>query len=201
MGGNDYDQALALQTVMPEFGFGDELSTGLPVPNTYFVDAVSTNDVNAQQRFYSAATLERLTLFAREAVPTYRCERLLTLREMRATYRLLREVELAKIGLSSDVQATVDCSAFEQGLLIEATREQLSDACERHLAHLRELIDDVSRQAGRQPARVYLTGGMAKARIVRDFLEATYVGMEFIDSDHFVSVTEGLAVWAQRLYS
>ena len=201
LGGNDYDQALALQAVMPEFGFGDQLNTGLPVPNTYFVDAVSTNDVNAQQRFYSAATLERLEVFARDAIPAHRCARLLTLREQRATYRLLREVELGKIGLSSAEQVKVDCTAFEQGLLVPANAAQLNAACERLLHHLRALIDEVSTQAGREPQRVYLTGGMSKAQIVRDFLQATYAGVEFIDSDHFVSVTEGLTVWARGLYA
>lgn len=200
LGGNDYDQVLALQAVMPEFGFGDHLTTGLPVPNTYFVDAVSINDVNAQQRFYSAATLERLQLFAKEAVPAQRCARLLALREQRATYRLLREVEMGKIELSAREGATVDCSALEQGLFVPVTGSQLAQACARLLEHLRLLIDEVATQAGRQPQRVYLTGGMSKATVVRNFLAATYAGVEFIDSDHFVSVTEGLTLWANRLY-
>ena len=170
------------------------------MPNTYFVDAVSINDVNAQQRFYSAATLERLQLFAKEAVPAQRCARLLALREQRATYRLLREVEMGKIELSAREGATVDCSALEQGLFVPVTGSQLAQACARLLEHLRLLIDEVATQAGRQPQRVYLTGGMSKATVVRNFLAATYAGVEFIDSDHFVSVTEGLTLWANRLY-
>ena len=53
IGGNDYDQLLALRALMRLLGYDDDLVSGLPIPNTYFVDAVSTNDVNAQQRFYS----------------------------------------------------------------------------------------------------------------------------------------------------
>jgi hypothetical chaperone protein len=40
IGGNDYDQLLALRAIMALLGFGDELSSGLPIPNKYFVDAV-----------------------------------------------------------------------------------------------------------------------------------------------------------------
>ncbi len=67
IGGNDYDQLLALRAFMPLLGFGDQLLSGLPIPNTYFVDAVSTNDVNAQQRFYSRKTLERMDRLVAEA--------------------------------------------------------------------------------------------------------------------------------------
>jgi len=199
-GGNDYDQALALHAVMPEFGFGDLLKSGLPVPNSYYVDAVATNDVNAQQRFYAASTRERLEFFAREAVPVERARRLLEVCEQRATYRLLRGVELAKIELSDAVQAKVELSDLEQGLAVEVSREQFLAATERLLSHLKSLIDEAVLSAGIKPSRVYLTGGMAKSRTVRDFLTATYPEVSFIDSDHFLSVTEGLTLWARKLY-
>ena len=41
---------------------------------------------------------------------------------------------------------------------------------------------------------------MAKSRTVRDFLTRCYPGVAFVDSDHFLSVTEGLTLWAHRLY-
>ncbi len=199
-GGNDYDQALALHAVMPEFGFGDLLKSGLPVPNSYYVDAVATNDVNAQQRFYAASTRERLEFFAREAVPVERARRLLEVSEQRATYRLLRGVELAKIDLSQASSARVELSDLEQGLAVEVSRDQFVVAAERLLDHLRSLIDEAVLSAGVKPSRVYLTGGMAKSHTVRDFLTKTYPAVSFIDSDHFLSVTEGLTLWARKLY-
>lgn len=199
-GGNDYDQALALYAVMREFGYGDLLKSGLPVPNSYFVDAVSTNDVNAQQRFYSKATRERLEFFAREAIPVDRARRLLEVCEQRATYRVLRGVELAKIALSDAELAHIDFSDIEQGFSVATTGEQLLASFERLLEHLKSLIDEAIASAGLAPERVYLTGGMAKSRVVREFLVATYPSVSFIDSDHFLSVTEGLTLWAQRLF-
>jgi len=200
-GGNDYDQALALHAVMPEFGFGDLLKSGLPVPNSYYVDAVATNDVNAQQRFYSAATRERLEFFSREAVNVERTQRLLDVCEQRATYRLLRGVELAKIELSKAEQTGVALDDLEQGLLIAVTNQQFVDSVQRLLLHLKELVDEAVLSAGIKPTNVYLTGGMAKSRALRDFLKTTYRDLNFIDSDHFLSVTEGLTLWARKLYS
>jgi len=172
----------------------------LPVPNSYFVDAVATNDVNAQQRFYASSTRERLEFFAREAVPVERARRLLELSEQRATYRLLRGVELAKIDLSDALSSNVELSELEQGLAVEVSRDQFLAATERLLAHLQGLIDEAVLSAGIKPSRVYLTGGMAKSRTVRDFLTATYPDVSFVDSDHFLSVTEGLTLWAKKLF-
>ena len=200
-GGNDYDQALALHAVMPAFGFGDHLKSGLPVPNSYYVDAVATNDVNAQQRFYRAATRERLEFFAREAVPCERARRLLEVCEQRATYRLLRGVELAKIELSDSERARILLEDLEQGFTVEVSQAQFQVAAERLFAHLKGLIDEAVLSAGIKPQRVYLTGGMAKSRALREFLTATYPDVDFIDSDHFLSVTEGLTLWARKLFA
>ena len=35
LGWNDFDQMLALKGVMPSLGFGDELTTGLPIPKPW----------------------------------------------------------------------------------------------------------------------------------------------------------------------
>ncbi|MEM7219347.1 MAG: molecular chaperone [Pseudomonadota bacterium] len=200
-GGNDYDQALALRAVMPEFGFGYELSTGLPIPNTYFVDAISTNDVNAQQRFYGQDSHERLTFFARESQAPERSARLLALHEGRATYRLLRQVELGKIALSDIAETRIDLDGIEQGFDVAVDRDAFAQGAERLLQRLQALIDDVIGSAGTQPETVYLTGGMAKSRIVRDFLAARYPDFRLLDSDHFMSVTEGLTRWARRVFA
>jgi len=56
IGGNDYDQLLAFRGLTPALGLAGKRSNGLPLPNHLFMDAVSINDVNAQQRFYSLVT-------------------------------------------------------------------------------------------------------------------------------------------------
>ncbi len=200
LGGNDYDQVLALQAVMPALGYGAELRNGRLVANNYLVDAVSTNDVNAQQRFYAKACGERLQELVALSVVPEKLERLLALRAGRGTYRLLRQVELTKIALSEHPNAEVDLDFVEPGFRLPASRTEFGMASERLLDHLQGLIREVLAQSEAPPDVVYLTGGMAKAAIVRDHLSQELAGIPQLDSDHFASVTEGLTLWAKRLY-
>ena len=200
IGGNDYDQLLALRAIMVLLGFGDELVSGLPIPNTYFVDAVSTNDVNAQQRFFSRRTLGRLDRLLFEARSPERLARLKAVQTGRLTYRIVRSAEVAKVALSDEQNTAIDLDYLEQGLLGATDRLEFAQACERLLVHLQGLVGEAVTAAGRQPDVIYLTGGMARAPIVRSYLDREYPLAKFVDSDHFASVTEGLTLWAQRLF-
>jgi len=200
IGGNDYDQLLALRAIMVLLGFGDELVSGLPIPNTYFVDAVSTNDVNAQQRFFSRRTLGRLDRLLFEARSPERLARLKAVQTGRLTYRIVRSAEVAKVALSDEQNTAIDLDYLEQGLLGATDRLEFAQACERLLVHLQGLVGEAVTAAGRQPDVIYLTGGMARAPIVRSYLDREYPRAKFVDSDHFASVTEGLTLWAQRLF-
>jgi hypothetical chaperone protein len=201
IGGNDYDQLLALRAFMPLLGFGDDLLSGLPIPNTYFVDAVTTNDVNAQQRFYSRKSLERLDRLVAEAQRPERVSRLRAVQAERLTYRIVASAEAAKVALSDAETAVIDLDYLEQGLCGAADRQQFAQACERLLVHLQGLVTESVNAAGREPDVIYLTGGMARATIVRNYLERKFPGARFVDSDHFASVTQGLTLWARRLFA
>jgi hypothetical chaperone protein len=201
LGGNDYDQALALITLMPEFGMGDFLGSGLPIANNYFVDAVSTNDVNAQQRFYGRATGERFHELLNDAVHPERFSRLVRLRSGRGSYHLLREAELAKIALSGEASAVTDLSFVEPGLAPICTREQLKRSSQRLREHLAALITETMAQGGTEPDAVYLTGGMARSAVVRAHLARVVGNVPLVDSEHFTSVTQGLALWSQRIFA
>jgi hypothetical chaperone protein len=201
LGGNDYDQMLALKALMPAFGMGGKLRSGLPIANNYFVDAVSTNDVNAQQRFYSRSTGERFEEIWRDAVCPESFVRLVRLREGRGTYQLLRTAELAKIGLSAAQAVTAQLDFVGPDLLLPCSREDFAESIERLLAHLSGLISESITQGGSEPDAIYLTGGMARATVVREHLAETCGGIPLIDSDHFTSVTQGLALWAARVFA
>ena len=200
LGGNDYDQMLALKALMPAFGMGDKLQTGLPIANNYFVDAVSTNDVNAQQRFYSRNTGERFEEIWRDALHPERFVRLLRLREGRGTYQLLRSAELAKIGLSDAETVTADLGFVDPELSLSCTRLDLAQSIERLLEHLSGLISETRSQGSSVPDAIYLTGGMVRSQVVRAHLTKICGDVPLIDSDHFTSVTQGLSLWAARVF-
>ncbi len=201
LGGNDYDQMLALKALMPAFGMGDKLRSGLPIANNYFVDAVSTNDVNAQQRFYSRATGERFEEIWRDAVYPEKFLRLLRLREGRGTYQLLRTAELAKIALSEAADVTTDLDFVGPELTLPCSRSDFAESIERLLAHLSGLITESRAQGGSEPDAIYLTGGMARSTVVREHLAEICGDVPLIDSEHFTSVTQGLALWSARVFS
>jgi hypothetical chaperone protein len=201
IGGNDYDQLLALRSMMGLLGFGDLLTSGLPIPNTYFVDAITTNDVNAQQRFYSSRTAQRLDRFVVEARRPERVARLRDVQAQRLSHRLVRSAERAKVTLSDAVDTSIDLGYVEQGLTTTMHRADFAAACQRLLAHLHELVSESVAQARTDPDVIYLTGGMARATIVRDHLRREFPAAQFVDSDHFASVTEGLTIWAARLFA
>jgi len=200
VGGNDYDQLLALRSLMPSLGLGDQLTSGLPIPNTFFVDAVSINDVNAQQRFFSATAARDLERFVREAADPTRIRRLLDVHRSRQSHRVVRSAEDAKISLSEDEATRIELSYLAPGLAAAASREDLATSCERLLGRLAGLVDEVVKGAGVQPDVVYLTGGMSGATIVRQFLRDRFADARFVDGDHFAAVTAGLTLWAKRLF-
>ncbi|MGI9324435.1 MAG: molecular chaperone, partial [Pseudomonadales bacterium] len=196
VGGNDYDQALALAAVVPHLGWQAPLRSGLPVPNHYLVDAVTTNDVNAQARFYSEQTLQRLQELQQECLQPLGLTRLLKLQRTRGSYRLLRAVETTKIQLSQTDMAKLDLDFVDPGLQLETHRGQFSRAASKLLTRLEQTLALVNKQAAQRADLVYLTGGMAQAPVVRDRVQSLLGTLPVLDSDHFTSVTEGLTLWA-----
>ncbi|MEM1432698.1 MAG: molecular chaperone [Pseudomonadota bacterium] len=201
IGGNDYDQALALRLAVPRLGWQAERRRGLPVPNHYFIDAISINDVNAQARFYASATRERLHELAAEVQGTRDLERLISLQENRGSYQLIRQFELAKIALSTSDPVPCALEFLEARLRLDVTRADLRLASERLLEHLHDTVRDALVQGGSKPDVVYLTGGMAQSPVVRAHLERLLGTLPVLDSDHFASVTEGLSLHAARCFT
>ena len=197
LGGNDYDQALALAAVVPHLGWQAELRSGLPVPNHYLVDAIATNDVNAQARFYAGATRERLFELHDECLEPRGLKRLLALQQARGSYRLLRQVENAKIALSNAATSQIDLAFIDADLAPEADRAQFANACTRLCTRLHSTVAQVLDQQSMTPDVVYLTGGMAQSPVVRESLRELLGQLPILDSDHFTSVTEGLSIWAR----
>jgi hypothetical chaperone protein len=113
----------------------------------------------------------------------------------------VRSAELAKIALSDAHETGIDLDYLERDLAGATDRRVFAHACERLLVHLEGLVTESVAAAGREPDVIYLTGGMARATIVRNYLERKFPDARFVDSDHFASVTQGLALWSERLFA
>jgi hypothetical chaperone protein len=137
----------------------------------------------------------------REGVDPQRVARLARLREYRSTYRLLNEVERAKIRLSEHETAAVDLGFLNEAFEVVCDRQGFSGSTTRLLDRLTDLISETLKQGQTEPDVVYLTGGMAGAPIVRQHLESVFGTLPLTDSDHFGSVTTGLTIWARNQFS
>ena len=175
IGGNDYDQLLALRAVMGLLGYEDELLVGSTDPEHLLRRCrvyERRQRAAALLLAANAGALDRLVVegtIPRSYRPTEsRCK------PQRLTYRIVRSAELAKVALSDAEPTAIDLAYLEQGLAGSTDRQVFAQACERLLVHLEGLVTESVAAAGREPDVIYLTGGMARATIVRNYLERKF---------------------------
>ncbi|KXI30929.1 molecular chaperone [Paraglaciecola hydrolytica] len=199
IGGIDLDNKLALMALMPHFGKNAMLSNGLPVPNNLFRQAVSMNDVSAQQEFNASRTGKELDDYCKITTDP-RLNRLKTLRDGKFGLRVSRSAEQAKILLSEQTPIALPLDYIENDFTIGISREQLSDAIADELRKFEVLMTEAIKQAGSLPDALYVTGGTAMSPVIQQWIHRVFPDMQIIIGDHFGSVTSGLTTHAQRLF-
>jgi hypothetical chaperone protein len=199
IGGIDLDNKLALMALMPHFGKNAMLSNGLPVPNNLFRQAVSMNDVSAQQEFNARRTGIEIDDYCKITTDP-RLNRLKTLRDGKFGLRVSRSAEQAKILLSEQTPIALPLHYIENDFNISIGREQLSDAIADELRKFEILMTEAIKQAGAQPDALYVTGGTAMSPVIQQWIHRVFPNMEIIIGDHFGSVTSGLTTHAKHLF-
>ena len=200
IGGNDFDIQMAAKILLPVFGMGSMLKSGLPMPTQMFWDAVSTNDVGAQQAFNKLETSLALDRLLIETTEPKLLQRFVHMRDNRQNQQLVRLAEQAKIELSSHEQTQVALDFIERELSCSASIEQLRAALHRPLNKMMKLMDETIAQAAVTPDLIYITGGSAKSPLVRQAIEQKIGNIPVVDGDHFGSVANGLTLWADKIY-
>ncbi|PCJ45549.1 MAG: molecular chaperone [Moraxellaceae bacterium] len=201
IGGNDLDINLTAKNLMHLFGMQSTLKNGLPMPTQPYWDAASTNNVGAQTAFNDRQTTHRLQQLMLDTTEPVLLKRFLTLRTNKQNHQLVRSAELCKIALSDNTTNKVTLNYIEDGLACDISRQQFTDAIDRPLNKILNLMEEAIKQAGCQPELIYITGGSAKSPAIRQAIEQKLGSIEVLDGDHFGSVTAGLTVWAQRLFA
>lgn len=199
IGGIDLDNKLALMALMPHFGKNAMLSSGLPVPNNLFTQAVNVNDVSAQQEFNSMRTGKELASYCTITTDP-NLQRLRTLRDGKFGLRISRSAELAKILLSDQSAIDLPLDYIEDDFSVPISRSELSDAISNELGKFELLMQEAVKQAGTLPDALYVTGGTAISPVVQKWIHSVFPDIEIIIGDHFGSVTSGLVTHADRLF-
>ncbi len=200
IGGNDLDIRMAFHELMPEFGLGATLKSGLPVPEHPYWSAVAVNDVNLQAEFYKPSTLRELQQLKRDCSQPGLFDRLLQLRENYQNYQLVRCAELAKIALSNDRETTINLEFVEPALFVQTDRQRFAEASFSIVEKIASLVAETLAQAGKRPECVFMTGGSAKSPMIRRAIESQLGTLPILDGDDFGSVASGLGQWAGIVY-
>lgn len=200
IGGNDLDIMLAFRQLMPLFGLGSETEKGIALPALPYWNALATNDVPAQNDFYSTANGRLLRDLIRDAAEPEKVQRLLKVYQQRLSYRLVRAAEESKIALSAEAQTQVPLAFVQQALSETVTQAQLAEAISQPLQRIQEQVTAALASGQATPQVIYLTGGSARSPLLRAALQQQLPGIPLIGGNDFGSVTAGLARWAQTLF-
>ena len=200
VGGNDLDIQLAGRQVMPLFGMGAELKTGLPMPTQLYWNAVTTNDVTAQATFSSQETKQQMDQLRLDMVKPNLMDRFKTMREHKHNFHVVKDAEEAKIKLSELEQVSVDLGYIEELLCLDINREQFAQSIIHPVEKMVTLMLDAIGQAGEKPDVIYMTGGSAKSPVIQAAVREHIGDIPLLDGDHFGSVASGLTVWADRIF-
>lgn len=181
-GGTDIDLALALAAYMPLFGRGVTR-----VPAHHYVEAATVQDLTRQRDF-------RQHRYDHVDDPWGR--RLQALQSPGATARLYRQVERAKIALSTAAAHSSPLHFIETGLCADVGADGLAQAASGYLDLLGELLRQVADDIGAAPDAVFLTGGMSRAGYLREAVAAAFPAARQVYGDASFGVVQGLALAA-----
>ena len=183
-GGTDIDLALSLASYMPLFGRGVTR-----VPAHHYVEAAMVQDTTRQRDFRQHRYDE---------VPRPYDTRLQALQDTGNTARLYRAVERSKIRLSDSAQHDEALDYIEAGLQVRIRADELAHAARSYLDALGELLAQVRSDIGRDPAAVFLTGGMSRAGYIQQVIAAAFPQARLVHGDPSFGVVQGLALAAAQ---
>ena len=198
VGGTDFDQVVAWSLLMPYFGKGSFLSSGLPLPTGILYDAIATRDLPAQIRFRKAEY--EINDLVRQASDKKLLQRFEQLHKFQAQHKLLLEAERVKILLSSNLTVSINLSFIENDLRPEVDAEQFDKAVEPPIRQVLDEVRKVTKEASENPEVVYVTGGMSQSPTLMEALTNEFNGIAQIRVlDSLSAVGSGLGIVSRGL--
>lgn len=200
VGGNNLDISIAFQRFMPEFGKETNYKSGKAMPTMFFWEAVATNDVNAQRKFYSYENLEILKRLRAEAMYPEKVQRLIQLHQKALGHMVVGEAEKAKIALSDQPEYIASIDLLSEKIDIPIFSEQMEKSITEPMRQIKNLIKEILLLGEVTPDVVYITGGSARSPIVREAVKSVLPNTPIASGNYLGSVTEGLARWADLCF-
>jgi hypothetical chaperone protein len=204
IGGNDFDQSIAMAHIGPFLGIGTNLKDGLPFPLEYVHLALSTRDLVAQSKFQRSGN--ELASLAKKTVDSNVGSRLLQIFRDQLQHRVLLTAEEIKFAFAKDSSFTsrleFALSYFEAPTVLHLLEEEINASCLKEIDRIKRIVRQCLDLAdnGDRPVRIFLTGGMSLFPKVVDAIDEIKPPKSIMYRiDSLVSVIGGLSVVAREL--
>ena len=200
VGGTNMDFHVAWRNFMPHFGKDTTLKDGHELPHSVLIDAISIDNIPAQQRFSASERyIERLM---EECSEPQKLRRLYELWRQGLQFRLVRSAELAKIALSEKERITLPLDYVDPELNVSLSRNDLRASIESDVSRIGRLASDAVLGADATVDKVFITGGASRSpAVLESVMNALERDIPLIRGDDFGSVTEGLTRYAKDFFS
>ncbi|MDF0534146.1 molecular chaperone [Shewanella sp. A32] len=197
VGGNDLDIHLAFRQLMPHFGLGSLLESGLEMPMKQLWNPVAINDLSAQNDFYGQRNLAELKLLHKEAQQPQKLAHLLQVYHDTLGYSLVRRAEEAKIALSQQPEFHSTLTLATEALPVTIHYDEMLQALDGPKLQITKLVREALTQGGCAPDVIFMTGGSARSPVLRQAVAEVLPQVPLVSGNDFGSVTAGLARWAE----
>jgi len=204
LAGDAFDARIVEHVVAPALGAGSSYRSGtkkLPVP-AWLYDTMKR--WHLLSFINTPKTRRMLEDIAQTADKRPAIEALLTLIEEERGFALFREVEAAKVALSSSDTAALAFALTPVDLAETVARADFERWIAPELLAIETCIDDLIERTGTDPQtvdRVFLTGGSSFIPAVRSIFETRFGHNRISGGNELTSVATGLALAARQRFS
>lgn len=202
--GDALDGAIMRKKVVKHFGgevqyqvpFGDNI---LKMPTSLMSYLCSTAHIQLLNSRENRDFLSRVKSWSLGREDEDRMEQLETLLDQQLGFAVFESIERAKRGLSDSELSKIQYEYPGISIDEPMTRSEFKTIASNETDRIFTALDDTLNRAGisaDQVSRVCLTGGTAKATVVRAELERRFGKDKLEEFRHFTSIAEGLAEYA-----
>jgi len=199
IGGVDMDFLFTWHSIMPWLGKDQLTRSGLPIPHAVLIEAISVNNIPAQERFRNAqgAILSMLS----SVEDTRGLARLYNLWQQGLQFRLVRSAETAKIELSHREQTNLSLRYLDSELEFAVSQGDFMEAVEVKLSRIGELAREAVKAASTKVDKIFLTGGTSRSpAVVQRIMQAIGPDIPVVRGDDLGSVALGLTRFARGVF-
>lgn len=203
IGGNDFDKLIALNRVMPFFGYQQRFKRRpeLEIANSYFLNASSWHRIDL---LYDRRVINGLKELLPQVQQPETFTRFIKLIESRQTHKVLGAVEKTKRQFADRDDALIELAFVDQGLDIEMSNTEFQALSHSMCADIMNTANQAIANAGLAKAdidTVYLTGGSMGIKHLHNMVLTEYPESNVIEGDRSTAVARGLALDAQRKFA